>query len=287
MIIKKVSPNKYKRLENLSLLAQPVNDLYYLGEDFLSLLERPLIAIVGSRKISPYGRTVTEKLAAELAKEGVVIVSGLALGVDSVAHAAAVQAGGQTIAVLPSGLGKIYPATHTNLAKRIIQTGGALVSEYPATNEQPQKYQFIARNRIIAALSQAVIITEAAAKSGSLHTADFALEQGVEVMAVPGNITNPNSAGTNDLIKTGATPITSAQDIMESLHLTPTNARKQKVNFANQIEADIYELLDASACNEEALVQQANWSSPEIVQALTMLEIHGHIQRVGSNWQRK
>ncbi len=287
MIIKKVSPDKNKRLENLSLLAQPVNELNYLGDDFLSLLEKPLVAIVGSRKVSPYGRFVTEKLATELANQDVVIVSGLALGVDSVAHAAAVKAGGKTIAVLPSGLGKIYPAAHTNLARQILQSGGALISEYPSDNQQPQKYQFIARNRIIAALSQAVIITEAAAKSGSLHTAEFALEQGIEVMAVPGNINSPNSEGTNNLIKTDATPITSARDIFEALPIEPikTNDTKRP-SFASQTQADIYDLLGRSVTTEEALAQQTIWSSSEVIQALTMLEINGHIQRVGPNWQR-
>lgn len=288
MIIKKVSPNKNKRLQNLSLLAQPVKELHYLGDNFLSLLEKPLVAIVGSRKVSPYGRLVTQKLAGELASNGVVIVSGLALGVDSIAHDAAIKANGPTIAVLPSGLGKIYPASHTNLARQIVQKGGVLVSEYPATGEGPQKYQFIARNRIIAAISQAVIITEAASKSGSLHTAEFALEQGIDVMAVPGNITSPTSEGANNLIKVGATPVTSSQDVLEALHIThtPAHTHTKEPTFTNPVQADIYTLLLEQSLNEDSLVSTARWSSAEINQALGMLEINGYICRAGSLWQR-
>lgn len=288
MIIKKVSPDKNKRLENLSLLAQPVKELYYLGDEFLSLLEKPLVAIVGSRKVSPYGRLVTQKFASELANRGMVIVSGLALGVDSIAHDAALKANGRTIAVLPSGLGKIYPASHTNLARQIIQKGGALVSEYPTTAENPQKYQFIARNRIIAALSRAVIITEAASKSGSLHTAEFALEQGIEIMAVPGNITSPTSEGANNLIKVGATPVTTTEDILDALHIAHDQAHRhtEKAAFTNPVQADIYKLLQKNNLNEDALMGCLSWSSAEINQALSLLELNGYICKAGSSWQR-
>ncbi len=224
MEIKKIAINKNKRFEGLTSLdqlAQPVASLFYSG-DFIPLLDKPRIAIVGSRKLSQYGREVTYKLAYDLAKQGIVIVSGLALGIDSVAHRAALDAGGQTIAVLPSGLDNIYPSSHKDLGIEIVSKGGALVTEYPENRGTPLKYQFIARNRIIAALSQGILITEAASKSGSLHTANFGLELGLDIFAVPGNITSSNSEGTNKLIKDGAALITSAQDIVE-LYQTKDN----------------------------------------------------------------
>lgn len=170
---------------------------------------------------------VTTELAGELANVGVVIVSGLAIGIDGIAHTAALDAGGVCIAVLPCGLDAIYPASHLQLAKRIVQNGGALVSEYPP-NTIAYKYDFIARNRIVSALSDAVLIPEAALKSGALHTARFALEQGKEVMAVPGNTTSETSAGTNNLIKTGAGVVTSAEDVLHALGLEAQNKKTPK-----------------------------------------------------------
>src|SRR5690606_28976050 len=153
------------------------------------------------------GRAVTYKFASELAARGVVIVSGLALGVDSIAHEACIGSGSKTIAVLPVGLEKIYPTSHTHLAKKISQGNGLLVSEYPSGTD-PRRENFIARNRIIAALAEGVLITEAAENSGSLHTARFAIELGLPVLAVPGPINSSTSVGTNNLIKAGAIPVT-------------------------------------------------------------------------------
>jgi DNA processing protein len=158
--------------------------LLYFSGPLAELCKEPCVAIVGSRKVTPYGRAVTEKLAGELARQGVVIVSGLALGVDSIAHEAALRAHGRTIAVLPRDIEHIYPVSHTGLAQRILSAGGALISEYPEGSDL-HKFQFLERNRIIAGLSRGVIIPEAAARSGSLNTANAALEQGREVMAVP------------------------------------------------------------------------------------------------------
>lgn len=221
MEIQRIHPQDHATTRVLSQLAQPVRELFYAGY-LLELLERPCVAIVGSRKVTDYGVAITTQLTKELVDAGIVIISGLALGVDSIAHQAALDAGGQTIAILPAGLDQIYPSRHQRLAEDIVRSGGALVSEYPVGQGRPQKYQFIARNRIIAALSQGVLITEAAARSGSLHTANFALEQGIEVFAVPGNILSETSGGTNDLIKTGATPVTNVQDILEGIGLGQT-----------------------------------------------------------------
>lgn len=216
MIINNIIINKDKRLEVLKQLAQPVNNLFYSGD--LSTLDGPIVAIVGSRDVTTYGKKATYKLAYDLAKAGVVIISGLAIGVDSIAHQASLDAGGRTIAVLPSCLEAIYPKRHFDLANNIVKNGGLLLSEYPKGQAGPQKYQFIARNRLIAALSNAVIVTEAKKKSGSLHTANFALEQGIDVYAVPGEIYSPNSEGTNQLIQNGAGLVTDAQELIDYIN---------------------------------------------------------------------
>lgn len=279
-----LSESVCSQLGRVGELAQPVQQLFYQGEGFLELMNQPLVAIVGSRKVSPYGRSVTIRLSSELARAGVVIVSGLALGVDSIAHQAVLDAGGKTIAVLPSGLDRVYPASHQVLAQRIVAQGGALVTEYPATGELPQKYQFIARNRIIAALSRGVLVTEAAQKSGSLHTADFALELGLEVFAVPGNITSPNSMGTNTLIKNGATPVTIAQDILETLGVSPV-ASAAKYQPANQAEAVILSLLKQDEALPSDLLEASQLDSALFNQTITMLEINGVIYMSGaSQW---
>lgn len=162
------------------------------GNDINELLKRPCVTIVGSRKISAYGKTVTSRLAGELASAGIVIISGLALGVDSLAHLAALEAGGLTIAVLPTGLDAVDKTSRRGLAERILQQGGALVSEY-AEGSPVHLGNFVARNRLVAGFGDAVLITEAAERSGTLHTANFALEQGKPVLAVPGNITSPTA----------------------------------------------------------------------------------------------
>lgn len=276
MKINKVLINKNMQLALLKELAQPVFELYYIGDTFTELLHLPAVAIVGSRKITPYGRSVTAQLASDLARAGIVIVSGLALGVDSIAHQAAIDAGGKTIAILPCGLHKIYPATHRNLGISIIQHGGALISEYPADNYAPQKYQFIARNRIIAALSKGIVITESAARGGSLHTADFALEQGKEVFAVPGNITSTMSEGANNLIKVGAHPVTSYKDIIQILNITLPHTTESLIP-KDPSERRIVEILTQKPCSSAELVIRIGLSASEMSQALTMLEIQGLI----------
>ncbi len=175
-----------------------------------------MIAVVGSRRPTPYGEHITYQITSELAKAGAVIVSGLAIGVDTIAHRAALDAGGKTIAVLAGGLDSIYPARNRNLAKEILASGGALISEYDL-GTQAYPSNFVERNRIIAGLCAATIVTEAAAKSGALITAHRALKYNRVVMAVPGNITSALSAGPNNLIRTGATPVTSAADAIVEL----------------------------------------------------------------------
>lgn len=242
---------------------------------------RPTVAIVGTRKPTPYGREVTYQLSYELAQRGVVVVSGLALGTDGIAHQAALDAGGTTIAVLPTPLESIHPRTHWRLAERIVQSGGALLSEY-SERDGVYKANFIARNRIVTALSDAVLITEAAARSGTLSTANFALEQGRSVLAVPGNITSVMSAGCNNLIKIGATPVTSVEDVLHELGLQ--DDKQAKLPLAQTKEEDaLLKLLAGGISEGDELQQKSGLSAATFSQTMTMMEIEGKIRALGAN----
>lgn len=256
------------------------------GRNWQECLEMPLVAIVGSRKVSPYGRQITEQFAGDLARAGIIIVSGLAFGVDSIAHRAALDAGGRTIAVLAGGLDHIYPAANQQLAGRIVQQGGALVSEY-ADGLPALPFQFVARNRLIAGISKAVLITEAATRSGSLHTANFALEQGREVLAVPGNITSSGSGGTNALIKTGAALVASSQDVFDIMGIH--SAQKATVPHGNcPAEQIILDLLKKGPQDGSALLAKSGLNISLYNQTVTMLEITGKIRALGGNqWSSK
>ncbi len=258
-----------------------VTHLYVASDNLDDLLSRPKVAIVGSRKVSQYGQEVTYKFASELARAGVVIVSGLALGVDAIAHKAALEAGGLTIAVLPSSLQKIYPASHHNLAQQITNQGGALISEYEA-GTRAYKNQFIERNRIVSGISDALLITEAAVTSGTMHTARYALEQGKEVLAVPGNITSPVSEGTNNLIKTGAAVATSVQDVFNTLGIAPAMARPA-IKGENNAEQCILDLLCNDVSDGEELLIRSELPVTEFNQAFTMMEITGKVRALGAN----
>jgi DNA processing protein len=258
-----------------------VEQLFVRSDNFQDLLARPRVAIVGSRKISAYGKAVTAQFAGQLAKQGIVIVSGLAYGVDSIAHRAALEAGGLTIAVLPSSVEEVYPAAHRNLAEEIVRSGGALLSEYPeGTPSYP--VNFIERNRIVSGMSSVLLITEAADKSGTMHTARFALEQGKEVLAVPGNITSPTSVGTNNLIKTGAITVTSPEDVLGVLGFK-RNTQAARVKGSNGIEQCILDLLTENISDGNELLSHSRLSSSEFNQALTMMEITGKVKALGAN----
>jgi len=260
--------------------------LFVEGTTFDSLLERPLIAIVGSRKLSSYGRSVTEQIATALVRSGAVIVSGLAIGVDSIAQRAAVDAGGQTIAVLPGPIDQIYPSSHTQLARQIVEQGGALCSEYEPGSGRPRKHQFIDRNRIISGLSVALVITEARAESGSLHTARFAAEQGRPVYAVPGQITYPGCDGSNQLLADGhAQLITSPEALVASLGLGQSRQTTLLVGDT-PLETTILELLQDGVSAADELLVAANCPVAEFDHAMTMLEINGHIKNIGNGHWR-
>lgn len=262
-------------------IPSPPKQIYCIG-NLNGLMERPRIAIVGSRKVTPYGKQVTTELAGKLAERGTVIISGLALGIDSFAHRAALEVGGLTIAVLPGPVDRIYPVTNQRLAEEVLTAGGALVSEY-ASGEPAYKQNFVARNRLVAGLAQAVLITEAAEKSGSLHTARFALEQGKDVLAVPGNITSQTSAGTNNLIKSGATPVTSYQDVLYALGLEERTAANREVRGRNDNEQTVLNLLVEGIADGEQLLKQSGLSISDFNQVMTMLELGGKIRNLGLN----
>lgn len=281
MNINKVSPDKHNYLQIISSIDKSPDILFYAGT--LPEQRVPTVAIVGTRKPTAYGKEVTHQLAYDLAKHGVVIISGIALGVDGIAHTAALEANGITIAVLPCGLPKIYPATHRDLAATIIEKGGALITEYDEDHEFSYQSNFLERNRIVAGLADAIIITEAAARSGTLNTASHALNQGKEVFVVPGNITSPMSAGCNALLKQGARAVLRAEDILE---LIAPGMLKKQASLAlgtSPVEIAILEQLSKGLRDGEEIQRQTGYPAVELNTALTMLEISGAIRSLGAN----
>lgn len=274
--------NKSDIPSSLQIIDSPPKQLFYRGENVNSLLKNKVsVSIVGSRKPTPYGKEVTIKIARELSKYDVIITSGLALGVDGIAHQATLEAGGTTIAVLPCGIDQIYPSTHRNLAHRILQNGGSLITEYPE-HTPPHKQNFIARNRLVSGISDVLIITEATEKSGTLHTANFALAQGKTVMAVPGPIASPLSRGTNNLIKSGAIPITDVSDILFKLGLS-NNKSKTAINASNEQEYIVLSLISKGFSDGFELQAKSQLDTKIFNQTLTMLEINGQIIALGAN----
>ncbi|MDQ2717369.1 MAG: DNA-processing protein DprA [Chloroflexota bacterium] len=255
--------------------------LYTCG--VLSREDQFALAIVGTRRMSAYGRLVTERFANDLAQGGVTIVSGLALGVDTVAHTAALDAGGRTLAVLASGLDILYPESNRGLARRIVESGqGALVSEFPL-GVAPDSRNFPARNRIIAGLSLGVLVTEAPEQSGALITANFALEQGRDVFAVPGNMFARGSNGVNKLIQEGATLVTSVQDVLEALNLftIPQCVELQEVLPDNDEERILLTLLSHEPRHVDDLIRKAELPTMTVTATLMTMELKGMIKQVG------
>ena len=237
------------------------------------VLARPAVAVVGARSCSAYGAQVARELAQSLAAAGVVVVSGLARGVDAEAHRGALAAGGLTVAVLGCGIDRDYPRAHAELARRIAEQG-IVVSEYPPGVE-PSPWRFPARNRIIAGLARATVVVEARERSGALITADFALELGREVFAVPGEITSALSAGTNDLLRQGATPLLSADDVFESLGLEPL-APVVPDDLPSDARAVLERLSDGARTLDE-LARATEIGTAAMAAVLTELELAGLI----------
>jgi DNA processing protein len=280
MKINTLAPDESKYLKVLTSIAQPPKRLHYIGslpaERILS------VAIVGTRRPTTYGKEVTHRLASDLAKRGVVIVSGLALGVDAIAHAAALEAGGTTLAVLGNGLPKIQPATNRSLADSIVRSGGAILSEYDQDDDARPHY-FLQRNRLVAGLADAIIITEAATRSGTLNTAAHALDQGKEIFVVPGNITSPLSAGCNALLKQGARVVTDYQDVLDVIAAGADTSQTILPLGSNELETAIIALISSGIRDGDELLERCEVSATEFNTALTMLELAGTIRPLGGN----
>ena len=299
-----IRPQEADFTEVLASIAVTPKMLYFYGKMPENRLkpgckratERPkTIAIVGSRKPSKYGESIAYKLAYEAAKAGAVVVSGLAFGIDAVAHRGALDAGGVTVAVLGTAIDQIYPAAHQGLAEEIIEKGGMIMSEVaPGVRFRWQidaKKCFLERNRLISGLSDIVVIPEAAERSGSLNTAAHALEQGREVFAVPGDITRPLSQGCNRLIRQGATPLLGINDALDVLF-----PPKRKVKLAqtalsvgdSPAETAILQLLAAGIRDGEHIMAQSGLNVAEFSQTLTLLEIKNRVLALGANqWMLK
>jgi DNA processing protein len=258
-------------------ISAPPKELYCLG----TIPDLPMVAIVGSRRPTDYGRKVTYRIAADLARAGICLVSGLAYGIDAIAHQAALEAGGKVVAVLGTPLDTIYPASNRNLAKEILKTGGAIISEY-AVGTNTQRFNFPTRNRIIAGLSLAVLVTEADASSGSLITANFAITNNRLVMAVPGSVDSPRSAGPNNLLKTGAKPVTDAVDVLAELELVSPRLAPKTVRADSKEEAQIIELLNEGVNTTHDLIEQTEIGASQIASILSLMEITGKIRNMGA-----
>ncbi|MEW5870196.1 MAG: DNA-processing protein DprA [Chloroflexota bacterium] len=265
-----------RRLQEID---QPPPVLYVRGK----LLEEDqwAVAVVGTRRVTAYGQQVTHELVSELARNGVTVVSGLARGTDGIAHQAAIQAGGRTLAVLGSGVDRIYPPEHRRLSEQIFNQG-AIISDYPPGTE-PEASNFPPRNRIISGLSLAVVVIEAGIKSGALITAAFAAEQGRQVFAVPGNIYAPQSKGTNVLIQEGAHILLDAQTILETLSLSQVSEYRaaRSVLPADATEAQLYIILSHEPQHVDEIRARAGLPIEQVSAALTMMELKGMVRQVG------
>ncbi|TBV00193.1 DNA-processing protein DprA [Phytopseudomonas dryadis] len=251
-----------------------------------AVLERPQLAMVGSRRASRPGLDNAHGFARSLARGGFVITSGLALGIDGAAHQGALDADGHTVAVLGTGLQCLYPARHTNLARRIVERGGALVSELPLASP-PHASNFPRRNRIISGLSLGVLVVEASPSSGSLITARLAAEQGREVYAIPGSIHHPGARGCHQLIREGATLVESLEHILEALRgwqlLDPAPTHAAPAQNAQPVHP-LLALLHAAPHSSEALAASSGWPLSEVLAALTELELEGLIACEAGRW---
>lgn len=291
-------PEELKRLEHLRVrvttwkdptypallkeIAHPPHILYTCGT--LSEDDNFALAIVGTRKITSYGQQVTEQFARELAANQVTVVSGLAQGIDTVAHQAALAAGGRTLAILGSGLDSIYPRANIALARQIVDSKrGALISEFPL-GVKPESGNFPARNRIIAGLSLGVLVTEAPETSGALITANFAQEQGREVFAVPGSIFAKSSGGTNRLILDGAHPVLGIEDIIKALNLflIPQKRELQAALPENPEEQTLLTLLNHEPQHVDTLIRTSQLPATTVTATLMMMELKGMIKQLGT-----
>ena len=263
-----------KRLLNIQ---QPPLVLYVKGE----LKENPAVAVVGSRRCSSYGRSVAYRLGKFLSENGITVVSGLALGIDSAAHRGALSGGGNTVAVLGSAIDMVYPLENRPLAEKIVEKGGAVVSEFPLGTKARKEF-FPRRNRIVSGLSDCVVVVEAAERSGTFITVNYALEQGKDVLAVPGSIDSPFSKGTNRLIKEGAPPLTDFKEIFEIV--PQLKKAKEKKEIPEEL-SEIYSLLLEKPLTADQIAQITERNPQEISVILTKLELKNLVKREGATYR--
>ncbi|MCL5410350.1 MAG: DNA-processing protein DprA [Patescibacteria group bacterium] len=254
--------------------------LYIKGN--LSALKKPSIGVVGSRKFSHYGQKIAYQLSKSCSEAGLGIVSGLALGIDAVAHKAALDVGGITIGVLGCGLDRIYPASNLALGREIIEKNGAVISEFPP-GTPPMKYNFPARNRIIAGLTLGTLVVEAAEQSGALITAYQALEYNREVFAVPGNIDSETSKGTNLLIQKGAKLVTKPEDILEEFNIEAKNIEQKNREFLpeNENEKIILNILSSEERLVDDIIAESKLNIITVNTVLTLMEMKGIVDNIG------
>ncbi len=246
---------------------------------------RPRFAVVGTRKMTIYGKQTVDEIVPELSRNGIEIVSGLALGIDGAVHKAALESGGTTLAVLGTGVDRIsvYPRAHADLSEVIIDKGGALIGEYPPGSE-PSTYSFPKRNRIIAGISLGTLVIEADEKSGALITAACALEYGHDVYAIPHTITSPTGAGPHKLIRDGAYLVRNAMDILENLNIVEfeRNVHVQEVIPDTSDESILLRFLSREALHIDEIMRHMSFPQPKVIALLTVLEMKGRIKNLGN-----
>jgi DNA processing protein len=262
-------------------IGSPPPVLFYRGQ--LLETDTTAVAVVGTRRVTPYGREMALRIGQGLAQAGVTVVSGLAKGVDGIAHQAALTAGGRTIAVLGSGVNRIYPYEHTRLAGQIAEQG-AVISDY-APDRKPDAPNFPARNRIISGLSLGVVVVEAPERSGALITVDFAADQGRDVFAVPGPALSSSSVGTNKLIRDGARLVRNADDVLEDLQLRRQGEIDESVQqplLLNEEERRLVAVLTGDPQHIDDIADRSNMSLPGLSALLVTLELQGQVRNVGA-----
>lgn len=282
MEIKQIKYTDEKYPKQLKLIQNPPQQLYLMGNE--NILENTGIAIIGSRCSTEYGEQHATKFSKELAKQGLNIISGMALGIDTCAHNGALSVGGTTIAVLGSGFNHIYPEENIELFENIISKGGAVISEYPP-NTRPESYYFPERNRIVSGLSSGVLVIEAVYRSGTSITAKLAEKQGRTVFCIPSNLGRKNGVGTNTLIKEGAKLVTHSDDILQYLGIEKIT-EPPKIKIPAEY-APIYNAIEDEPTNINIICKKLNTNISEINASLMLMELEGYIKSLAGNYYEK
>jgi len=266
--------------EPLAEIYNPPALFYFKGN--IDILNQPCLSVVGTRKITDYGKRITSDLVSVLANNGLTIISGLALGIDALAHKTTIESCGKTAAILGSGVNNIYPLANTNLAEKILESDGCIISEYPL-GMMALKHHFPVRNRIISGLSMGTLVIEAGKKSGALITAKYALDQNRQVFTVPGNIYNQSSVGPNNLIKMGAVPVTCANDILDALNIEMVHHQKisQEIIGDTKEEKIMIKHLSTEPISIDELVKLTSIDIQILNSSLTMMEMKGIVKNLG------